>query len=147
MAKAKTEAVTDSMEQVNKNVELPKKETPRWQQLQNENIERAARLIKENGPNVEFLVIKDKFFLAETVKPIENIDEAMDFLYRLEGRGINSEDIQKFRSEYQMMCDQIKLVESLAVEYLAAARVKTTNFALNRKIRDFRKKDTEPKAG
>lgn len=109
-------------------------EIPRWQFLQNENIARATTLIKENGANVEFLVIKDKQFLAETVRPIENIDEAMDYLYRLEGRGINSENIQKFKSEYQMMCEQIKTVENIAVEYLAKARIRTSNRNLNRKI-------------
>lgn len=67
-------------------------EIPRWQFLQNESITRATNLIKEHGANVEFLVIKDKQFLAETVIPIENIDESMDYLYRLEGRGINTED-------------------------------------------------------
>jgi hypothetical protein len=114
-------------------------EIPRWQFLQNESITRATNLIKEHGANVEFLVIKDKQFLAETVRPIENIDESMDYLYRLEGRGINTEDIQKFRSEYQMMCEQIKTVENMAVEFLSKARVRTSNRNLNRKIQRLSK--------
>lgn len=82
-------------------------------------------------------MIKDKQFLSETVRPIENIDEAMDYLYRLEGRGITSDDIQKFRSKYQTMCEQIKTVENIAVELLSRARVRTSNFNLNRKVQRF----------
>lgn len=116
---------------------------PRWRMLQNESIERATNLIKEHGSNVEFLVIKDKQFLAETVRPIENIDEAMDYLYRLEGRGINSDNIQNFKNEYQLMCEQIKKTENIAIELLSKARVRTTNFNLNRKIQRFNRKAKE----
>ena len=105
MAKAKAEKATTEATTI---VETPvtttvntqrRDEIPRWRVFQNESIERATSLIKEHGSNVEFLVIKDKQFLSETVRPIENIDEAMDYLYRLEGRGITSSDIQKFRNE------------------------------------------------
>lgn len=132
--KASTEATTTVETPVNAQ---RRDETPRWRVLQNESIERATNLIKEHGSNVEFLVIKDKQFLSETVRPIENIDEAMDYLYRLEGRGITSDDIQKFRSEYQTMCEQIKTVENIAVELLSRARVRTSNFNLNRKVQRF----------
>jgi hypothetical protein len=116
-------------------------EIPRWRVFQNESIERATSLIKEHGSNVEFLVIKDKQFLSETVRPIENIDESMDYLYRLEGRGITSSDIQKFRSEYKTMCEQIKTVENIAVEILSRARVRTSNLNLNRKVQRFGRKE------
>ncbi|MDX9814717.1 MAG: hypothetical protein RBS91_08685 [Sulfurimonadaceae bacterium] len=127
-----------------KEKKAPQEETPRWQMLQNESIERATTLIKEHGANVEFLVIKDKRFLAETIRPIEHIDEAMDYLYRLEGRGISAEDIQKFRTEYLAMCEQIKTVETMAVEYLAKASVRTGNRNLNRKIQKLSKAAKKP---
>lgn len=118
-------------------------EIPRWKIAQDESIRRATSLIKEHGSNVEFLVIKDKLFLAETVRPIEHIDEAMDYLYRLEGRGINSDNIAKFKSEYSLMCEQIKAVEDIAVELLNKARVRTSNPSLNRKIQKFKNKNKE----
>lgn len=118
-------------------------EIPRWRAAQEESIRRATALIKEHGANVEFLVIKDKQFLAETVRPIENIDEAMDYLYRLEGRGINSDDISKFRKEYALMCEQIKEVEDLAVALLNKGKVRTGNQNLNRKIQRLRKQNEE----
>ncbi len=118
-------------------------EVPRWRLAQEESIRRATALVKEHGPNVEFLVIKDKQFLAETVRPIENIDEAMDYLYRLEGRGINSEDIAKFKSGYSLMCEQIKVVEDIAVELLSKAKVRTKNQNLNRKVQKLRNKKPE----
>jgi len=134
MAKTQTqEAVTTATENLVLK-DLTENITPRWRVLQNQSIERATNLIKEHGSNVEFLVIKDKQFLLETVRPIENIDEAMDYLYRLEGRGIASDDIQKFRNEYQIMCEQIKVVENIVVEFLSKARIRTSNFNLNRKI-------------
>lgn len=118
-------------------------EIPRWRVAQEESIRRATALIKEHGANVEFLVIKDKQFLAETVRPIENIDESMDYLYRLEGRGINSDDISKFRKEYALMCEQIKEVEDLAVALLNKGKVRTGNQNLNRKIQRLRKQNEE----
>ena len=135
---AKDKAVADEKKEV---------EVPRWQFLQNESITRATNLIKEHGANVEFLVIKDKQFLSETVRPIENIDESMDYLYRLEGRGISADDIKKFRSEYQMMCEQIKTVENIAVELLSRARVRTSNRNLNRKIQRLNRPTKEASVG
>ena len=135
---AKDKAVADEKKEV---------EVPRWQFLQNESITRATNLIKEHGANVEFLVIKDKQFLSETVRPIENIDESMDYLYRLEGRGISADDIQKFRSEYQMMCEQIKTVENIAVELLSRDRVRTSNRNLNRKIQRLNRPTKEASVG
>lgn len=143
MAKDKVEKkIADETKALEVNVQN-RDAVPRWRVLQNESIERATNLIKEHGSNVEFLVIKDKQFLAETVRPIENIDESMDYLYRLEGRGINSEDIQNFKKEYQLMCEQIKKVENIAVELLSRARVRTTNFNLNRKIQRLNRKPKE----
>lgn len=143
MAKDKVEKkIADETKALEVNVQS-RDTLPRWRVLQNESIERATNLIKEHGSNVEFLVIKDKQFLAETVRPIENIDESMDYLYRLEGRGINSEDIQNFKKEYQLMCEQIKKVENIAVELLSRARVRTTNFNLNRKIQRLNRKPKE----
>jgi len=134
MAKAKIQEVVITATENPTLKDVTENITPRWRVLQNQSIERATNLIKEHGSNVEFLVIKDKQFLLETVRPIENIDEAMDYLYRLEGRGITSDDIQKFRNEYQIMCEQIKVVENLVVEFLSKARIRTSNFNLNRKI-------------
>lgn len=143
MAKDKVEKkIADETKPLEVNVQS-RDTLPRWRVLQNESIERATNLIKEHGSNVEFLVIKDKQFLAETVRPIENIDESMDYLYRLEGRGINSDDIQNFKKEYQLMCEQIKKVENIAVELLSRARVRTTNFNLNRKIQRLNRKPKE----
>lgn len=143
MAKDKVEKkIADETKALEVNVQS-RDTLPRWRVLQNESIERVTNLIKEHGSNVEFLVIKDKQFLAETVRPIENIDESMDYLYRLEGRGINSDDIQNFKKEYQLMCEQIKKVENIAVELLSRARVRTTNFNLNRKIQRLNRKPKE----
>ena len=119
-------------------------EIPRWRQAQDDSIRKATTLIKEFGINVQFLVIKDRKFLEEIVRPTENIDEAMDFLYRLEGRGISSEDIANFRREYSFLCEQFKAVENIAVELLAKAKVRTTNQNLNRKIQRLRNKKVEP---
>lgn len=135
--------MADEKKELVENNTTNKDTLPRWRMLQNESIERATNLIKEHGSNVEFLVIKDKQFLAETVRPIENIDEAMDYLYRLEGRGINSDNIQNFKNEYQLMCEQIKKTENIAIELLSKARVRTTNFNLNRKIQRFNRKAKE----
>lgn len=124
--------------------ELKQIEIPKWRAAQEESIRRATALIKEHGANVEFLVIKDKQFLAETVKPIENIDEAMDYLYRLEGRGINSEDISKFRTAYTLMCEMIQEAENIAVELLNKAKIRTSNQNLNRKIQKLRRQNETP---
>jgi hypothetical protein len=41
------------------------------------------------------------------------------------------------------MCEQIKKVENIAVELLSRARVRTTNFNLNRKIQRLNRKPKE----
>lgn len=114
-------------------------EVPRWLQAQNSQIERAISLIKEHGANVEFLVFKDRMFLNETINPLTNIDGAMDFLYRLEGRGIDAQSIALFKEKYAEMVEKISSVESLAVELLSQTDVRVDNRNLSRKIQAFKK--------
>ncbi len=120
-------------------------EVPRWLQAQNSQIERATSLIKEHGANVEFLVLKDRMFLDETITPLTNIDGAMDFLYRLEGRGIDAESIALFKEEYAGMVAKINSVESLAIELLSQTNVRVDNRNLGRKIQAFKKAEYSKK--
>lgn len=120
----------------NQNTEI---EVPRWLQAQNSQIEKATILIKEHGANVEFLVFKDRMFLNETINPLTNIDGSMDFLYRLEGRGIDAKSISLFKKEYAEMVEKISSVESLAVELLSQTDVRVDNRNLSRKIQAFKK--------
>lgn len=120
-----------------------KNETPRWLENQNAQIERATALIKQFGSSVEFVVAKDRTFLDEVITPLKNIDSAVDFLYRQEGRGINSEDIATFRKDYAELIDLISKVENLAVGLLAKTNVRVDNRNLARKIRDAKRNNTK----
>lgn len=120
-----------------------KNELPRWLENQNAQIERAIGLIKQFGSAVEFVVAKDRTFLDEVIAPLKNIDNAVDFLYRQEGRGINSEDIATFRKDYAELISSISKVENLAVELLAKTNVRVDNRNLARKIRDAKRNNTK----
>ncbi len=120
-------------------------QVPRWQSIQNEQIQRATNLIKEHGSNVEFVVVKDRIFLNETINPLLNIDSAMNYLYRLEGRGIDSKDISKFKTDYLELVKKISDVESMAVKLLAGTNVRTDSRFLNRKLQIARKKEKKEK--
>lgn len=140
MAKAKAEISNETEEKVEKTETV---QVPRWQELQQQQIQKAIELIKTHGQDVEFLVIKDRMFMRETINPLVNIDTAMNFLYRLEGRGITSANITKFKKEYLSMVEKIKKVEETAVEMLAKTSTRTDNRFLNRKIVQERRKNNK----
>ena len=118
-------------------------EVPRWKQLQEQNIASAVALIKEHGADVEFLVIKDKFFLKESIEPIINIDKSLDFLFRLEGRAIDSKEIQEFRKEYADLVVAIKSLQDRAVTMFANARyANVDHLPLRKLIREKMKSKT-----
>lgn len=116
-----------------------RKEIPLWQVTQNAQIERATSLIKLHGSNVEFVVSKDRSFLNEAITPLTNIDGAIDYIYRQEGRGINTTDVANFRKDYADLISLISKVELTAVNLLAKAGVRVDNRNLDRKIREARK--------
>lgn len=112
-----------------------------WEEVQQNQIDKAVALIKQYGNLVQFVVGLDKKFFLEQINPLVNIDRAQDYIHRYEERGITLQEVNTFKKEYVLLIQKITDLETLAVKYLANTEIKNTNyFPLNKKIKMARRK-------